>query len=176
MQVHDKHFVPFIEASKVQARVAELGAQISLDYADKSPILLGVLNGAFMFLADLAKHISVPASFSFVKFRSYEATHSTGTVKELIGLNENLKGRHVIVVEDIVDTGLTMKSLLERLEAHEPASVCIAAALLKPEALQTDIEIKYLAFEVPNVFVLGYGMDYNELGRNLDSIYQLQTT
>lgn len=174
MTVHDKEFELFIEPAQVQERVQALGAQISRDYEGKNPLLLGILNGAFIFMGDLAKSISIPCECSFVKYRSYDATQSTGKVNELIGLNEGIEGRHVIVVEDIVDTGLTMSKLISSLEAHKPASVAIASCLLKPTALKCEINIKYLAFSVDNVFVLGYGMDYNEQGRNLAGIYRLK--
>ena len=127
-----------------------------------------------MFLGDLAKHIDVPVHFSFVKYSSYAATQSTGKVKELIGLNDDLKGRHIILVEDIIDTGLTMQSLLKNLEAKEVASVSIASMLLKPDALKCELQVDYLGFEIENAFVLGYGMDYNEYGRNLPEIYVLK--
>ena len=148
-----------------------MATAIDEKYADKDPLFLGILNGAFMFLGDLAKRVSIPANFSFVKYRSYEATQSTGQVKELIGLGEELRGRHIIIVEDIVDTGLTMQHLVQTLEEMAPASVSIATMLLKPEALQCDLKLDYVGFEIKNAFVLGYGMDYDEYGRNLPEIY-----
>lgn len=172
-QIDDLTFVPYIEEARVQERVQALAKQISLDYVGKKPILLGLLNGAFMFLGDLSKHIDVPAHFSFVKYRSYEATQSTGKIRELIGLNEELKDRHIIIVEDIIDTGLTMQHLLKALDEQKPASVAIASLLIKPASLKCELKVDYLGFEIDNAFVLGYGMDYNEYGRNLPEIYVL---
>jgi hypoxanthine phosphoribosyltransferase len=173
-QIGNLTFVPFIERARIQERVRDLAARISRDYAGKDPLFLGLLNGAFMFLGDLAKEITVPAHFSFVKYSSYAHTQSTGKVRELIGLGQELRGRHIVVVEDIVDTGLTMQHLLRDLAAFEPASVAVASLLLKPEALQCELHIAYLGFEIPNAFVVGYGLDYNEYGRNLADIYVLQ--
>lgn len=170
--VGDLNFIPYISKAKIQERIQELAAQIGQDYKDKDPLFLGILNGAFIFLGDLAKEVTIPVNFSFVKYSSYHATQSTGKVKELIGLGEGLEGRNIIVVEDIVDTGLTMKYLVEELEAQKPASISIATLLLKKEALQYDkLPLDYVGFEIKNEFVLGYGMDYNEYGRNLPEIY-----
>ena len=169
----DHSFKPYIPASQIQNRVAELGEQLGRDYADQNPILLGVLNGAFMFTADLMRAITTPTEVAFVRYASYEGTASTGKVRQLLGLPDNLAGRHVIVVEDIVDSGLTMEKILSQLAELNPASVAVATCLLKPDALQVALDLKYVGFEIPNDFVIGYGLDFDEFGRHLPDIYRL---
>ncbi|MBC7920179.1 MAG: hypoxanthine phosphoribosyltransferase [Ferruginibacter sp.] len=171
--VGDKDFVPFIERKTIEARIAALALQISQDYQAKRPLLVGVLNGAFMFAADLMKEISVPCEISFVKVSSYQQAASTGRVTQLIGLQEDLTGRHVVIVEDIVDTGLTMSEILTELQKQNPRSVEITTLLFKPEALRKAIRPRYVGFEIANRFVVGYGLDYNGLGRNLADLYVL---
>ncbi|HAA14185.1 MAG TPA: hypoxanthine phosphoribosyltransferase [Cytophagales bacterium] len=167
-------FEPFIQADAIQQRVVALGEQISQDYQDKNPLLLGILNGAFIFAADLMRTINTPCEISFVKYTSYHGMSSSGSVKELMGINEPLQDRHVIIVEDIVDSGETMSMLLDKIATHNPASVEIASCLLKPDALKKSIHIKYLGFEIPNDFVIGYGLDYDSFGRELPDIYRVQ--
>lgn len=174
VKIKDKEFVPFISAESIDQRLKILGAQISKDFKNDNPILLGVLNGSFMFLSDLAKYIDIPSEFTFVKLSSYSGENSTGKVKNLIGLDSDLKGRKVIVVEDIVDSGLSMNHLLENLHAKEPLDISIVSLLFKPEALKFPVKIDYVGFEIANKFVVGYGLDYDGLGRNLPSIYQLK--
>jgi hypoxanthine phosphoribosyltransferase len=174
VRLHDKDFVPFIDEKALQNRIAQLGNRISEDFKGTSPLLIGVLNGSFMFLSDLSKHIHIPTEISFIKVSSYASTTSTGAVTELIGLQEQIKDRHVIIVEDIVDTGLSMKVLLEKLNEQKPSKIAIVSLLLKPEALVHPINVDYIGFEIPNKFVVGYGLDYNGLGRNLPEIYQLK--
>ncbi len=170
----DKSFVPFLSEDAIVQKVHELGSKISDDYKGKEPILLGVLNGSFMFLSDLAKQITIPSIISFIKISSYEGDSSTGVIKNLIGLQIDLKGRDVLIVEDIVDTGLSMVHLLELLGEHQPASIRIVTLLSKPEALQYKVVLDYVGFDIPNKFVVGYGLDYDGLGRNLPAIYQLK--
>lgn len=172
IQVHDLVFKPYLAEREIRDRVRLLGMRINRDYEGKNPIFLAVLNGAFMFAADLFREVVISCEISFVKVASYKGTESSGAVKELLGLNEALQGRHVVVVEDIVDSGLTMRALLDRLSAKNPASVRIASLLLKPERLQESISVDYLGFKVPDKFLLGYGLDYNGQGRNLCSIYE----
>jgi len=174
VRLHDKDFVPFIEEKALLQRVAQLGSKLSEDFRSQTPVILGVLNGSFMFLSDLSKHITVPVEVSFIKISSYNSTTSTGKVTELIGLQENIKGRPVVIVEDIVDTGLSMKVLVEKLQEQEPCKIAIVSLLLKPEALVHSVNVDYIGFEIPNKFVVGYGLDYNGLGRNLPEIYQLK--
>ena len=174
VRVHDLTFVPFIDAPTIRERVRELGRIISTDYADKRPVLVGVLNGAFLFVADLVRALDVDCEVSFVKLRSYDGLSSAGAVQTLLGLDTDLRGRHVLLVEDIVDTGNTLHYFIPDLLKLQPASVELAVLLLKPEALEQDLRIKYLGFEIENRFVVGYGLDYRELGRNLPALYQLK--
>ena len=174
IQLKDKTFTLYIDKKTIENRVEEIGKQLSEDYEGKVPILIGILNGSFMFLSDLAKQIQIPAEFSFLKIASYHGETSTGSVKNLLGLEADLKDRHVILVEDIVDTGLSMTHLLSLINEKEPASLKIVTLLHKPEALRHQITIDYLGFEIPNKFVVGYGLDYDGFGRNIPEIYQLK--
>lgn len=173
IQVLDKKFQPYIKAEQIQQQVAKLASQINSDYADKCPLFIAILNGSFMFASDLFKELSIKAEICFIKLASYKGTKSTGNVITSIGLDEPLKDRHVIIVEDIVDTGKTLYEFLPQLTNQQPASLKIAALLHKPEALVFPLTIDYLGFNVPNKFLLGYGLDYDGLGRNLKEIYQL---
>lgn len=171
--IYGKRFRVSLEARKIQARVAELAQQINTDLADREVVFLCILNGSFVFAADLLRGIDFLCKTSFVKFASYEGQHSTGKVRELIGLNENLKGKTVVVVEDIVDTGNTMADLIVYLKQFEPAEVRIATLMFKPESCYKDLKIDYFGFAIPNDFIVGYGLDYDGLGRNLKDIYTL---
>lgn len=174
IQVLDKQFQPYISKEQLAARISELAAEINRDYAGKRPIFLAILNGSFMFAADLFRQLTIEAEICFIKLASYKGTKSTGQVITSIGLDENLNSRHVIVVEDIVDTGKTLHEFLPQLHNQQPASLKIASLLHKPDALQyPEIQIEYLGFSVPNKFLLGFGLDYDGLARNLDEIYQL---
>lgn len=173
IQVLDKKFQPYIKAARIQEEIARLGGQINAEYAEKNPLFIAILNGSFMFASDLFKELTVDAEICFIKLASYKGTKSTGNVVTSIGLDESLKGRHVIIVEDIVDTGKTLFEFLPQLVNQQPASLKIAALLHKPEALAFPITIDYLGFSVPNKFLLGYGLDYDGHGRNLKEIYQL---
>lgn len=175
IQVKDKTFKRYIDNYAIQKRVMEIGKQISKDYAEKSPVIIGVLNGAYMFLSDLSKSITVPAEVSFIKISSYEGDTSTGTVKNILGLGTNLENRHVLIVEDIVDTGLSMVHLLNQVREKNPASIKTVTLLHKPDALQHQVVLDYVGFEIPNKFVVGYGLDYDGFGRNIPEIYQLTT-
>ncbi|MCI7400111.1 MAG: hypoxanthine phosphoribosyltransferase [Prevotella sp.] len=174
VKIKDKEFVPMISEEEIKRRVKELAAQISKDMAGKNPLLLAVLNGSFVFAADLMREITIESEISFVKLASYQGTTSTGTVKEVIGINENLSGRTVIIVEDIVESGLTMKRMIESLGTRNPASVHICTLLLKPDCLKVDLDIEYAAFSIPNDFIVGYGLDYDQQARNLKDIYVLK--
>ncbi|MBL0181780.1 MAG: hypoxanthine phosphoribosyltransferase [Chitinophagaceae bacterium] len=173
IQVLDKKFQPYIKAEQIKEEVARLGAQINAEYTGKNPLFIAILNGSFMFASDLFKELTVDAEICFIKLASYKGTKSTGNVITSIGLDESLKGRHVIIVEDIVDTGKTLYEFLPQLTNQQPASLKIAALLHKPEALAFPLTIDYLGFTVPNKFLLGYGLDYDGHGRNLKEIYQL---
>ena len=171
--VNDKKFKVSVTAEQIHVRVAELSAQMNADLAGKDVVFLSILNGSFMFAADLLKNIDLLCRISFVKFASYAGDQSTGNVKELIGLNENLKGKTVVIIEDIVDTGKTMVDLLEYLKRFEPAEVRIATLMFKPGKCQEKLKIDYFGFSIPDDFIIGYGLDYDGLGRNLKDIYMV---
>lgn len=174
IQIKDKEFISYISEEMLLQRVREMGGKISRDFEGQSPVLLGVLNGSFMFLADLAKSISIPVEICFLKVSSYQGTNSTGKVKDMSSLDIDLKDRPAIIVEDIVDTGLSMNYLLGKIKKLGPKSVSIATLLTKPDALQHPVKVDYVGFEIPNKFVVGYGLDYDGYGRNLPAIYQLK--
>ncbi|MCI6671363.1 MAG: hypoxanthine phosphoribosyltransferase [Prevotella sp.] len=173
VRIKDKTFETSIPEAEILASVKRVADRINADMAEKNPLFLAILNGSFMFASDLMKQISIPCEISFVKLASYEGTESSGRIKEILGLSENIEGRHVVIVEDIVDTGSTMKQMLETLEAHKPASLHISTLLLKPGKLQVPLNIEYVAMEIPNDFIVGYGLDYDQQGRNLKDIYTL---
>jgi len=173
VRVGDKYFELFIDSEQIQQKVAETAENITKEYRDKNPVFLCVLNGAFMFAADLLRNINIPAEVSFIKFSSYNGTQSTGKVSSLIGINGNLQGRHIVLIEDIIDTGKTIHEILPQVLEHAPASVRLASLLSKPSARTHDVRIDYTCFEIPDKFVVGYGLDYNEQGRNLQHIYAL---
>ncbi|GAB4094404.1 phosphoribosyltransferase [Flaviaesturariibacter terrae] len=173
IKLHDKTFDSYLSEETIQSRIRELAAQIDRDYAGKRPLFIGILNGAFMFAADLFKNLTVEAEISFIKLASYSGTKSTGRVITAIGLDQDLIGRDVIVVEDIVDTGKTLAEFLPQFRHNQPASLRIATLLHKPEATQFDLTLDYVGFAIPNKFVVGYGLDYDGIGRNLREIYQL---
>ncbi|RZM18007.1 MAG: hypoxanthine phosphoribosyltransferase [Pedobacter sp.] len=171
--VNEKEFKPYLTASQIDEQIKRLGAEINSDYAGKRPLFIAILNGSFMFASDLFKELTIDAEICFIKLASYKGTRSTGHVITSIGLDESLKDRHVVIVEDIVDTGKTLNEFLPQLVDQHPASLKIAALLHKPEALVHPLTIDYLGFEVPNKFLLGYGLDFDGLARNLKEIYQL---
>jgi hypoxanthine phosphoribosyltransferase len=173
LTVKDKKFVPFIEKQALEERIAEVGREISEEYRDKNPLFVVVLNGAFMFAAELMKNVTINCEITFVRVSSYSKTESTGQLTEVLGLKESIHNRHVIIVEDIVDTGLTMNKLLFQLSTQRPESIQVATMLFKPLALKTPLSVKYCGFEIENRFVLGYGLDYDGYGRNIDGIYVL---
>jgi len=173
IQVNDKKFQPYINATEIHERITSLAARINIDYAGKRPLFIAILNGSFMFASDLFKEINIEAEICFIKLASYKGTRSTGNVITSIGLDEPLVNRHVVIIEDIVDTGKTLNKFLPQLYNQQPASLKIAALLHKPDALEHPITIDYLGFNVPNKFLLGFGLDFDGLGRNLAEIYQL---
>jgi len=173
VNVLGKEFKPFISKQQIAARVEELGKQIDMDYEGENPLFLAILNGSFIFAGDLFRAITIEAEISFIKLASYKGTTSTGHVVTAIGMEETLNGRHIIILEDIIDTGKTLHSFLPEILQRQPASVKIATFLSKPEALQYPIQAEYVGFEIPNNFVLGYGLDYDGLGRNLPELYTL---
>jgi hypoxanthine phosphoribosyltransferase len=173
VRVHDKTFRPFISRETIQMRIAELGKEIDRDFHGKVPLFIAILNGSFVFASDLFRTLSIEAEISFIKLASYKGTSSTGNVITAIGMDENLKDRHVIILEDIIDTGKTLHAFLPEIKDRDPASLKIATFLSKPDALQHPVPADYVGFEIPNKFVLGYGLDYDGLGRNLPELYEL---
>ncbi|RYZ52269.1 MAG: hypoxanthine phosphoribosyltransferase, partial [Sphingobacteriales bacterium] len=159
VKVHDKTFRPFISGDAIAARISELGKQISADYEGLNPLFIAVLNGSFVFAADLFRELSIEAEISFIKLASYKGTSSTGNVVTAIGMEEKLQGRHIVLLEDIIDTGKTLSSFLPEIQGRQPASLKIASFLSKPTALQYPVHADYIGFEVPDKFVLGYGLD-----------------
>ena len=174
IQVHDKIFTPFILKEIIKQHVAAIAEQINKEYVGKNPLLIGILNGSFIFAADLFRELTIEAGISFIKLVSYKGTSSTGNVVTAIGLEEDIHGRHIIIVEDIIDTGKTMSSFLPELHHRQPASVKIATFLTKPSALKYDVKADYTAFEIENKFVVGYGLDYDGAGRNFPDLYILK--
>jgi hypoxanthine phosphoribosyltransferase len=174
IQVKDKKFVPYLSVAEIDVQVKRIASEINRDYAGKNPLFIAILNGSFMFASDLFKELDCEPEVCFIKLASYKGTKSTGNVITSIGLDESLKERHLIVLEDIVDTGKTLSAFLPQLEDQRPASLKIVALLHKPDALQYPIKIDYLGFNVPNKFLLGYGLDYDGLARNLKEIYRLE--
>ena len=171
IQIKDKKFILSIPESEIQAAVRKVAEAINRDIADKNPLFICVLNGAFMFAGDLMKNVNIPCEITFIKLASYEGLYTTGAVKEIIGLSESVVGRNVVVVEDIVDTGITMERILSSLRAKGAKEIRVATFLQKPDALQRDITVDYIAMKIPNDFIVGYGLDYDGYGRNLKDIY-----
>ena len=174
IQVLDKTFEPYLKEAAIQEKITELAGQLNKDYAGKRPLFLSILNGSFLFTADLFKQITIEAEVSFIKLASYKGTSSTGNVITAIGLDINVKDRHIVILEDIIDTGKTLHHYLPQLDSMQPASVKIAVLLNKKEALQYPVQVDYSCFDIPNKFVVGYGLDYDGLGRNSKDIYQLK--
>jgi hypoxanthine phosphoribosyltransferase len=173
VKIKDKTFETSISETEIKQRIREVAARINKDMAGKNPLFLSVLNGAFIFTADLLREITVPCEVSFVKLASYQGITSTGKVHEVLGINEDLTGRSVIIVEDIVDTGRTMKQMIESLGTRNLGSVDICTLFVKPDKLEEPLDIKYSCFSIPNEFIVGYGLDYDQQGRNLKDIYTL---
>lgn len=175
VNINGEQFRVYLTKDEIQERLKDIGNRISLDYKDKRPILIGVLNGAFVFLADLMRYITIPCEVDFLKLSSYgDEKVSSGNVTDLKNIDADIKDRHVILIEDIVDTGLSMNYLFKKLEHFDPASLSAATLLHKTEATQHDVELKYVGFKISNLFVLGYGLDYAQEGRNLAQIYILE--
>lgn len=172
--VKDRQFEPFIKQHDIEDSIKRIAAQINAELDGKDPIFVAVLNGAFMFAGELMKEVTIPSEITFVRLASYLGTKSTNKVDEVLGLNECIKDRTVVIVEDIVDTGTTITSLKEVLQAYEPKEIKVATLLLKPEALQQPVQLDYVALEIPKAFILGYGLDYDGYGRNLRDIYKIK--
>lgn len=175
IKLHDKTFEPYLSPSELNKAVLKVATKLTEDFSnnEKPPLFIAILNGAFMFASDLMKELKFDLELSFVKFSSYEGTQSTGVINELIGFNQDLKGRDVVIVEDIIDTGNTLEKVLPILDEKGANSVRIATLLLKPTVFDKKYQINYVGLEIPNIFVVGYGLDYDELGRNIKEIYKL---
>ena len=173
VKIKDKSFRVSIPEAEIKERVKALAEQMSKDLEGKNPIFLGVLNGSFVFAADLMREMTIPCEISFVKLASYQGTTSTGKVREVLGINENLSGRTVVIVEDIVESGQTMKQMIESLGTRNPESVRICTLFFKPEKLKEDLNLDYVAFRIPDDFIVGYGLDYDGLGRELKDVYTI---
>lgn len=174
VNIKDKTFETSISEAEIKQRVRELGRQISADLDGVNPLFMAVLNGSFIFAADLLREVTIPCEVTFVKVASYEGTTSTGQVKQLIGVDRDLTGRTVVIVEDIIESGLTMRNIINELEKHHAARVLICTLSMKPERLQTPLDVPYVAFNLPNDFIVGYGLDYDQQGRQLKEIYRLK--
>lgn len=174
VQIKDKSFEHFIDFQDIQNAVKTVATRMNNDLKDKNPLFLAVLNGAFMFMGDLMKEVSVPCEISFIRLASYQGLKSTENVQEVFGLTEDIEGRTVVIVEDIVDSGNTMLMLIKQLEKRNPKEIKIATLLLKPDALKHDVKLDYVALEIPNDFIVGYGLDYDGYGRNLNNIYKIK--
>lgn len=173
LKVLDKEFEISIPSEIIQSRIAELAKELSEDLAGLKPVFLGILNGSFMFASDLFKRIEIEAQITFLKLASYQGTTTSGNVKQLIGLNQDIKGQHIIILEDIVDTGITLETIMMQLSGYQPASVRIVTLLFKPQSYQKDFPVDYVGFSIPNEFIVGYGLDYDGFGRNTEDIYKL---
>ena len=176
IKIFDKEFVPFISEETIIEKIKELANQIKKDYDGKRPLFIAILNGSFMFASDLFKHVDIEAEICFIKLASYKGTKSTGHVITAIGLDLDITNRHVIILEDIIDTGKTLHSFLPQLQNQQPASLAIAVLLDKPEPRKFEVTINYTCFTIPNIYVVGYGLDFDGLGRNIREIYQLQNS
>lgn len=173
IQVQDKHFKLFISESQIQKEVTRIAGEMNFELADKDPVFLGILNGAFMFASDLYKQLTFPCQITFLKLASYSGTKSSGSVKQLIGINRDLKDRVVVVLEDIVDTGVTLETIIRQLSGYQPSEIRVATFLHKPDATVMEVKLDYVGMKIPNDFILGYGLDYDGYGRNFKEIYQL---
>lgn len=174
IQVHDKSFIPYLSEEEIIGKVKQLAQTISQDYRDKRPLFISILNGSFMFSADLFKFLTIEAEICFIKLASYKGTKSSGQVITAIGLDTDITGRNIIILEDIIDTGKTINQFLPQVYNQQPSSLKIAVLLHKPEATIYPVTIDYTCFSIPDKFVVGYGLDYNGLGRNLSQLYQLK--
>jgi hypoxanthine phosphoribosyltransferase len=173
IQVHDKKFRLYLSEEEIQREVSRIAFEMNRDLAESDPIFLGILNGAFMFAADLYKQLDFPCQITFLKMASYSGTYSTGSVKQLIGIGQDLKDRVVVVLEDIVDSGVTLETIIRQLSGYQPREIRVATLLHKPDAAVTKVRLDYVGLEIPNDFILGYGLDYDGYGRNYREIYQL---
>lgn len=174
VKILDKTFKTYVSAQKIQQIVDEMANKMNKELAGKDVIFLGILNGSFIFAADLYRKINFDSQITFLKVASYEGTSSTGKVKRLIGVNESLENKTVVIIEDIIDSGITMSHIIKQLKGYEPAEIKVATFLFKPEAYQMNDTIDYIGLEIPNDFIIGYGLDYDGFGRNLENLYVIE--
>lgn len=174
IQIKDKEFELFITEEKIRERIHRIAGRMNRELKDKNPLFIAVLNGSFLFAAELLRHLNFLPEISFVKLSSYRGTSSTGEVNDLIGLNEDLRARNVVILEDIIDTGITIDFLIKDVKRHNPSSIKVATLTFKKQALVKPVDPDYIGFEVPNTFLVGFGLDYDQLGRNLNGIYKLK--
>ncbi len=174
VRILDKDFELFIDADTIQESIKRLAIDINKDLEGKNPIFIAILNGSFMFAGDLMKHVTIPSEITFVRIASYKGLTSTQNIKEVMGLKEDIKNRTVVIVEDIVDTGHTIEGLINEFETRQPKEIKVATLLFKPKALVKDVKPDYIALEIPNDFIVGYGLDYDGFGRNLQDIYKIK--
>lgn len=172
--IKDKTFRPFITAEDIEKRVVAIGEQLTKDFEGKNPLFIAILNGSYVFAADLLRHVDLPCEICFIRVSSYSGMESTGTLTQVIGLKEDIKDRHVVIVEDIIDSGFTMEGLVKSLSEKGPADLRVATLLTKPGNMKTELKVDYCAFEIPNDFIVGYGLDYDGQGRNLPAIYVVE--
>lgn len=173
VKVYDKEFEIFINEVEIENRIKLMAEKMNKDLAGKNPLFLGILNGSFMFASDLFKNLEINCNISFLKLASYQGTSSSGNIKQLIGLNEDLSGRTVVIIEDIIDTGITMENIVKQIKGFEPEKILISALLYKSKAYNNCYPVDYFCFDIPNDFIVGYGLDYNGYGRNLRHIYKI---
>lgn len=174
IKILDRYFTKFIPAHEIQEAIKKVAEQMNNDLKDKDVVFLGILNGSFMFAADLYKQLSFYSIITFLKVASYQGTTSSGNVRQLIGINEDIKGKTVVIIEDIIDTGITIDNITRQLVGFEPKEILVATFLLKPDALKKDVKIDYVGMKIPNDFIVGYGLDYDGYGRNLADIYKVE--
>jgi hypoxanthine phosphoribosyltransferase len=174
IKIHDLEFIPFITKKEIQNRVKEIGKELKEKYGDEVPVFMGMLSGAFIFIADIIRAFKADCEVSFVKYHSYKGTKSTGNLNEVLGVDDSIKGRVVILVEDIIDSGNTMMHFLPLIKAKNPKHVEVVSLLFKPTAVEHHVNIDHIGFEIEDKFVVGYGLDYNGVGRNLKAIYQVK--
>jgi hypoxanthine phosphoribosyltransferase len=174
IKILDKEFKPYLSAAEIQTKISVIASKLNKQLDGKDPLFMGILNGSFMFASDLYKQITVPSQITFLKLASYQGTGSTGKVKRLIGINEDIKDKIVVIIEDIVDTGVTLDSIIKQLRGYEPKEIIVVTLMFKPEAYTKEFKVDYYAFDIPNDFIVGYGLDYDGYGRNLADIYVIK--
>jgi hypoxanthine phosphoribosyltransferase len=173
IKIKDLEFIPYVTHTDILERIREIGIKINQDYENKNPLFIAVLNGSFMFASDLMKQVDLKSELTFIKVNSYDGIESTGSIKEMIGIGQSITDRHIVIIEDIVDTGNTITHLLNEISKMDPSSIEVVTLFSKPDSHETKLYIKYTGFDIPNKFIVGYGLDYDGYGRNYQDVYQL---